>query len=61
MNHVTKKIPLMLIVGNKEAENNQVTMRRYGIKEQKTMTKVEFIGCVTDEIRNRIHATATNI
>ncbi len=55
MNHVTKKIPLMLIVGNKEAENNQVTVRRYGIKEQKTMTKVEFLGCVMNEIKSRIH------
>ncbi len=35
--HSVKKIPLLIICGKKEAENNQVTLRFLGKKEQETL------------------------
>jgi threonyl-tRNA synthetase len=40
---VTRKIPNMVIIGGKEVENNQITLRRYCTKEQITMDRGEFI------------------
>ena len=40
---VTKKIPNMVIIGNKEAEEGTVTLRRYCTKEQVTMPLESFI------------------
>jgi threonyl-tRNA synthetase len=37
-NAVTQKIPNILIVGNKEVETNSVTLRRYCVKEQATIS-----------------------
>ena len=37
-NAVTQKIPNILIVGNKEVETNSVTLRRYCVKEQVTVS-----------------------
>ncbi|HND32515.1 MAG TPA: threonine--tRNA ligase, partial [Myxococcota bacterium] len=33
----TQKVPNILIIGEKEVENNTVTLRRFGIEEQQTM------------------------
>jgi threonyl-tRNA synthetase len=41
-NAVTKKIPNILIVGNKEVETNSVTLRRYCVKEQITISVDDF-------------------
>lgn len=40
-NAVTQKIPNILIVGNKEVESNSVTLRRYCVKEQLTLSVEE--------------------
>jgi threonyl-tRNA synthetase len=40
-NAVTRKIPNILIVGNKEVETNSVTLRRYCVKDQSTLSIVE--------------------
>ena len=40
---VTRKIPNMVIIGGKEVENNQITLRRYCTKEQITLDRGEFI------------------
>jgi threonyl-tRNA synthetase len=37
-NSVTRKIPNILIVGNKEVETSSVTLRRYCVKEQVTLS-----------------------
>ncbi len=39
----TNKIPYSLVLGDKEKENNTVTYRKYGEKEQITVTEDEFI------------------
>jgi threonyl-tRNA synthetase len=42
-NAVTRKIPNIVIVGNKEAESGNVTLRRYCVKEQITLPQQSFI------------------
>ncbi|EKD25863.1 MAG: Threonyl-tRNA synthetase, partial [uncultured bacterium] len=51
--NVTRKIPIILIVGNNEVQNNEVTVRRYGKTEQTKMKKDDFIKTILDEIKNR--------
>lgn len=46
-----KKIPYQLVVGDKELENNEVNVRQYGSKDQKTVEKDTFIWDLVDEIR----------
>ena len=41
-NAVTRKVPNILIVGNKEVETNAVTLRRYCVKDQLTLSVAEF-------------------
>ncbi|TFU92455.1 threonine--tRNA ligase [Granulicatella sp. WM01] len=48
----TQKIPYQLVVGDQEAENKTVTVRRYGSKETVTMTIDEFIARVQKELTN---------
>lgn len=48
-----RKIPILLIVGVNEAEQGTVTLRRYGERDQQTMSKAEFTALLTDEIRLR--------
>lgn len=50
-----RKASVILIVGNKEVENNQVTVRRYGITEQETLGKDQFIEMMTSEIKHRVN------
>ena len=42
-NAVTQKIPNIVIVGNKEAESDSITLRRYCVKEQITLPREQFI------------------
>ncbi|HDY9450799.1 TPA: threonine--tRNA ligase [Staphylococcus argenteus] len=50
-----QKIPYQIVVGDKEVENNQVNVRRYGSQDQETMEKDEFIWSLVDEIRLKKH------
>lgn len=45
------KIPYQLVIGDKEIENNEVNVRKYGSKDQETVVKDEFIWNLVDEIR----------
>jgi len=47
-----QKIPLILVVGDKEAEANQVNLRERHVKEQRTLGVAELIG----EMRGRVEA-----
>ena len=49
----TQKIPNLLIVGEREAEEGTVTLRRYGHKEQHTMSVDEFETALLATIRGR--------
>ena len=49
----TGKIPYSLVLGDKEAENGTVTYRKYGQKEQITVSEEEFIELLKRECENK--------
>ncbi|NLI91223.1 MAG: threonine--tRNA ligase [Peptococcaceae bacterium] len=49
----TEKIPFALVVGDKEAEEGTVAVRRYGQQNTSTMKLEEFIQLIKEEIRNK--------
>ncbi len=49
----TLKIPYQLVVGDNEIDSNQVTYRKFGLKEQTTVTVEDFIDLVKKEIFNK--------
>jgi threonyl-tRNA synthetase len=55
---VTRKIPILLIVGAKEEEAGTVTVRRYKIKQQQVKPIAEFLDEVRSEIEERRHVKA---
>ncbi|PTF66354.1 threonine--tRNA ligase [Staphylococcus cohnii] len=46
-----QKNPYQLVVGDKEMENNEVNVRKYGSQDQETVEKESFIWDLVDEIR----------
>jgi threonyl-tRNA synthetase len=52
-NAVTQKIPNIVIVGNNEAAEGTITLRRYCVKEQLTMSKADFIARMERLVKNR--------
>ena len=54
----TRKIPILLVVGGKEEAEQTVTVRRYGIKEQKAMPLQTFVEVLAQEIKDRKHVKA---
>lgn len=49
-----KRIPYLLIVGEKEMENNQVSVRRQGQGDQGTMSLEEFSGFMKKEVQKSL-------
>lgn len=54
----TRKIPILLIVGAREEEAGQVTVRRYKIKQQESMSLEGFLAELRTEIAERKHIKA---
>jgi threonyl-tRNA synthetase len=54
----TRKVPILLVVGGKEETEQTVTVRRYGIKEQKAMPLTSFVEMFAQEIKERRHVKA---
>ncbi|MFK4054995.1 threonine--tRNA ligase [Staphylococcus warneri] len=50
-----QKIPYQIVVGDKEVENNEINVRKYGSQDQETLEKDEFIWNLVDEIRLKKH------
>ena len=50
-----RKIPVLLIAGGKEEETGTVTLRRYGIKEQRSMELSAAVDQIATEIAKREH------
>ena len=48
-----RKIPCLLIIGEREQGRKEVTLRRYGMKQQSTMASLEFIQWVENQIKTR--------
>ena len=49
-----KRVPYMLVVGEKEAADGLVSMRKQGGGEQATMTMQEFAQRVNDEVKSQL-------
>ena len=54
-NGATRKIPVLLVIGEQEQEGESVMVRRYKIQEQRSMPAAEFKAQVLSEIRARTH------
>ncbi len=50
-----KRIPYMLIVGEKEAENGEVSVRKQGAGDQGTMNFEDFAKKISEEVQNMIN------
>ena len=48
-------IPYLLVVGEKEAENNTVAVRKQGVGDQGVMTCEDFVKKIQDEVRQMIN------
>ncbi len=57
-NNTVRRIPIVLIVGEREELENTVTVRRYKVNEQKSMGLEQFQTMLDEEIRTRRHVTA---
>jgi threonyl-tRNA synthetase len=53
-NAVTQKVPNIAIVGNKEVESNSLTLRRYCVKDQITLTQDQFLSRLSHLRDNRV-------
>lgn len=51
--NTVKKIPIQLIVGEKEVASQSVTVRRYGEAQQQSMSREEFMVMIQSEIKER--------
>ncbi|MFM7390243.1 MAG: threonine--tRNA ligase [Vampirovibrionales bacterium] len=49
----TNKIPVMLVVGDREAEEGSVAVRRYKVAERQTLALNELISTLQEEVNNR--------
>jgi threonyl-tRNA synthetase len=54
-NATTQKIPIVLVIGRKEAEAGQVTVRRYRRGAQETLDVGSFAAGLREEIAKRLH------
>ena len=53
-----KKIPYLLIVGEKEAENDEVSVRKHGEGDQGSMKIINFAETLNAEVENMINHSA---
>ena len=49
-----RKIPILLIIGEQEVEENTVTIRRYGSRDQETVSREDFLKLLKTEIKDRV-------
>lgn len=52
--HMEEKTPIIGIIGAKEAENQQITLRYLGSKEEKTVTVEDIIKEINEKIKQKI-------
>jgi threonyl-tRNA synthetase len=53
-NSAVRKTPITLIIGNKEVEEDRVTVRRYGVEKQDSLSRGDFKTMILAEIKNRV-------
>lgn len=55
--NVKRKIPILLIIGDREVENREVSVRRYGETDTSVATRDDFLKTFMDEVRSRTLTT----
>ncbi len=50
----TKKVPVQIVIGDGEVENNTVTIRRHGKQETVSMSLTDFISAMSLEVENKV-------
>ena len=56
----TKKIPVTIILGDKERDNNQISFRRFQSQQTTTLEQQAFINEITNEIKEKIYRPSNN-
>jgi len=51
--HSLKKVPYIIAIGKKEAEQELISVRKFGEESQKTMSLTDFINLIKQEIANK--------
>lgn len=54
-NSQINKIPLTLVIGDKEKDNNLITYRRYSFQDQITISIEQFIDMIESDLKNKKH------
>ena len=49
----TKKVPMLIVIGDKEVESKTITVRRYGQEETETLVLEDFISTILAKIANK--------
>ena len=49
-----KKVPMQLVLGDGERDNNTVTIRRQGQKESVTVSFEEFVALLRKEVEDKV-------
>lgn len=49
---VTRKIPITIILGDKEKDNGNISYRKYGTEETVTVSKEDFVVLINNQIKN---------
>jgi threonyl-tRNA synthetase len=57
--HSVEKVPVLLVVGKREADERSVALRRLGSKRQKAQSLDEALASLLEEVRSRSSGTAT--
>ena len=54
-NSQTRKIPLTLIIGDKERDNKTISYRKHGNQETITISKEEFVEMLANDVANKVN------
>jgi len=49
----TKKIPMLIVLGDKEVESRTINVRRYGQEDQQTLSLEDFVSTILNEIASK--------
>jgi len=49
----TKKVPMLIVIGDKEVENKSINVRRYGQDKQQSLSLEDFVQAVVNEIASK--------
>lgn len=49
----TKKVPMLIVIGDKEVESQTITVRRYAQEATQTLTLEDFVSTILNEIANK--------